>query len=93
MSDISFHDLSSIDAGQRADLLKRAEGDLSTFVEKVRPIIQSVRDEGDAALIRFAREFDKASVAEGELKVSEAEAAMRTPRIRRTENCSADPGC
>ncbi|RUU50184.1 histidinol dehydrogenase, partial [Mesorhizobium sp. M7A.F.Ca.CA.002.05.1.1] len=73
MSDISFHDLSSIDADQRASLLKRAEADLTVFVEKVRPIIQAVKDEGDAALIRFARELDKANVAEGELQVSEAE--------------------
>ncbi|KRB32454.1 MULTISPECIES: histidinol dehydrogenase [Mesorhizobium] len=73
MSDISFHDLSSLDASQRAGLLKRAEADLSAFVEKVRPIIQAVKDEGDAALIRFARELDKANVTEGGLKVSEAE--------------------
>ncbi|TIS85781.1 MAG: histidinol dehydrogenase, partial [Mesorhizobium sp.] len=73
MSDISFHDLSSLDATRRAGLLKRAEGDLSVFIEKVRPIIQAVRDEGDAALIRFARDLDKANVAEGGLKVSEAE--------------------
>ena len=73
MSDVSFHDLSSLDANQRAGLLKRAEGDLSDFVEKVRPIIQAVKDEGDAALVRFARELDKANVAEGRLKVSEAE--------------------
>ena len=73
MSDISFHDLSSLGADQRASLLKRAETDLSIFVEKVRPIIEAVRNEGDAALLRFARELDKANVADGNLKVSEAE--------------------
>ncbi|RRH97715.1 histidinol dehydrogenase [Mesorhizobium tamadayense] len=73
MSDISFHDLSSLGADQRASLLKRAEGDLSVFIEKVRPIIEAVRNEGDAALLRFARELDKANVADGNLKVSEAE--------------------
>ncbi|TSE03476.1 histidinol dehydrogenase [Mesorhizobium intechi] len=73
MSDISLHDLSSLDATQRASLLQRAEADLSVFVEKVRPIIQAVKDEGDAALIRFARELDKANVVEGGLQVSEAE--------------------
>src|SRR3569832_260879 len=73
MSDVSFHDLSSASAEQRANLLKRAEADLSVFVEKVRPIIEAVRTEGDAALLRFARDLDKADVAAGGLKVSEAE--------------------
>lgn len=73
MSDVSFHDLSSATPDQRANLLKRAEADLSVFVEKVRPIIEAVRTEGDAALLRFARDLDKADVAAGGLKVSEAE--------------------
>ena len=46
----------------RATLLKRAESDLSPFIEKVRPIIDAVRSEGDAALTRFTRQFDKAPV-------------------------------
>ncbi|TPI85318.1 histidinol dehydrogenase [Mesorhizobium sp. B2-8-9] len=73
MSDISFHDLSTLDADRRASLLRRAEADLSVFIEKARPIIEAVRTEGDAALLRFARELDKADVADGGLKVSEAE--------------------
>ncbi|TIT09355.1 MAG: histidinol dehydrogenase, partial [Mesorhizobium sp.] len=73
MSEISFHDLSSASAEQRASLLKRAEADLSVFVEKVRPILDAVRTEGDSALLRFVRDLDKADVAAGNLKVSEAE--------------------
>lgn len=73
MPDISFHDLSAMDKDARAALLKRAETDLSDFVEKVRPIIAAVRDEGDTALVRFARELDKADVVAGTLKVTEAE--------------------
>ncbi|GLS17422.1 histidinol dehydrogenase [Labrys miyagiensis] len=73
MSDISFHDLSRLDAGQRADLLRRAETDLSVFIDKVRPIIQAVKEEGDAALVRFAREFDKATVSKDGIAVTPAE--------------------
>ncbi|NJM29770.1 MAG: histidinol dehydrogenase [Rhizobiales bacterium] len=40
----------------------RAESDLSGFEEKVRPIIEAVKIEGDEALARFARDFDKANV-------------------------------
>ncbi|RWE28367.1 histidinol dehydrogenase [Mesorhizobium sp.] len=73
MPDVSFHDLSALGADERASLLKRAETDLSVFAEKVRPIIQAVKDEGDAALLRFAKELDKANISDGNLKVSEAE--------------------
>ncbi|ATU95694.1 histidinol dehydrogenase [Phyllobacterium zundukense] len=74
MSDIcSYYELSSLDATARANLLKRSEADLSSFTEKVRPIIQAVREEGDAALVRFARDLDKADVTAANLKVSEQE--------------------
>ena len=73
MSDVSFHDLSRLDEAARAALMKRSETDLSGFIEKVQPIIEAVRTEGDAALLRFARDLDKADVKPGGLKVSEAE--------------------
>jgi len=73
MPDISFHDLSAMDDNQRVALFKRAETDLSDFIEKVRPIIEAVKTDGDKALVRLARELDKAAVAEDGLKVSEAE--------------------
>jgi len=73
MPEISFHDLQTLSEDQRRNLLKRAEVDLSGFIEKVRPIIQAVRDEGDKARIRFVRELDKANVAEGGIQVSEQE--------------------
>jgi histidinol dehydrogenase len=81
MSDVSFHDLSLLNTEQRAALFKRAEADLSAFAEKVRPIIQAVKDEGDAALLRFAFELDKAYVAPGELKVSDAEFAAAFDKV------------
>jgi histidinol dehydrogenase len=59
---INLHDLSKLDAAQRAALLKRSEADIAPFLEKVRPIIEAVKNEGDVALARFAREFDKSPV-------------------------------
>ncbi|WP_426239428.1 histidinol dehydrogenase [Pararhizobium sp. DWP1-1-3] len=73
MSDVSFHDLSAFDAPSRAALLRRSETDLSSFMETVKPIIEAVRVEGDAALVRFARELDKADLDESRLKATEAE--------------------
>jgi histidinol dehydrogenase len=80
MSDVSFYEYAKLTAEQRAALLKRSEADLSGVIEKVKPIIEAVRTEGDAALARFARDFDKAeNVTEATLKVSpvEFDAAFR----------------
>ncbi len=73
MSDVSFHDLSALDAPSRAALLRRSETDLSGFMETVKPIIEAVRVEGDAALVRYARDLDKADLDESQLKATEAE--------------------
>lgn len=69
----SFHELSSLGAEGRAALLQRSETDLSGFMERARPIVEAVREEGDAALLRFARDLDKAEVAPGGLKATERE--------------------
>lgn len=60
--DVSLHDLSKLSPAQRAQLLVRSEADLGPIIEKVKPIIAAVKAEGDEALARFAREFDKALV-------------------------------
>lgn len=73
MANVSFHELSKLDAAGRGALLHRSETDLSGFIEKVKPIIEAVRTGGDAALVRFARELDKAEIDPRRLKVTEAE--------------------
>lgn len=66
-------ELAQLSPEARAALMKRSETDLAGFVEKVRPIIDAVRTEGDAALRRFARELDRVEAPLGDLKVSPAE--------------------
>ena len=74
MSDkISFYVLSELDNTSRSERLKRAESDLEPFLERVKPIIEAVRDEGDAALARFANEFDKSPVTADAIAASEAD--------------------
>jgi len=73
MTDVSFHDYSKLSADERAALLRRSEADISSFIEKVAPIIEAVRNDGDKALARFGRELDKADLDESRLKVSDAE--------------------
>ncbi|MFL5258396.1 MAG: histidinol dehydrogenase, partial [Hyphomicrobiales bacterium] len=83
---INIHELASISAEQRIRLLTRTEADLSSFEAKVRPIIDSVRKEGDRAVARFAREFDKAPVEPDGLAATPADfdAAERKlePKLR-----------
>ena len=73
MTDVSFYEYSKLSAEQQAALLRRSETDISSFIEKVAPIIEAVRTEGDKALARFGRDFDKADVSEANIKVSDAE--------------------
>jgi histidinol dehydrogenase len=57
---INFHELGELPHTHRQRLLTRTEADLEPFMAKVKPIIDAVRSEGDAALHRFAQQFDKA---------------------------------
>lgn len=61
--DIALHELAKMDATQRDSLLQRSEENLEPFIEGAKPIIDAVRAEGDAALARFAKTFDKADVS------------------------------
>ena len=69
----NLHDLATMTAAQRARLLQRTETDLSGYEDKVRQIIDAVRAEGDEALARFARDFDKAPVQANEIAATEAD--------------------
>lgn len=77
---VSFHELSRLGDAARARLLLRTEADLEPYFATVRPIIAAVRAEGDEALARFAREFDKAPVAADAIAATPADfdEAMRT---------------
>ncbi|EPE96944.1 histidinol dehydrogenase [Rhizobium grahamii] len=73
MTEVTFHDYSKLGGDEKAALLRRSETDISTFIEKVAPILEAVRTEGDRAVARFGRDLDKADVSEDKIKVTEAE--------------------
>jgi histidinol dehydrogenase len=55
-------------------LVKRSEADLSFFLDKAKTIIDAVRTEGDAALVRFGQELDRATpLTRDSLQVSDTE--------------------
>jgi histidinol dehydrogenase len=67
---VSRFELARLSPVERGRLLERAEADLAPFLDAVRPIVEAVRADGDHALVRFARELDRAEVAAGELRAS-----------------------
>jgi histidinol dehydrogenase len=54
--------LAGLSPEERARYLTRTESDLGPYLEKVEPIVAAVAEEGDEALARFTRQFDKAPV-------------------------------
>lgn len=47
MTSVSFYEYSKLNAEEKAALLRRSETDISGFIEKVAPILEAVRTEGD----------------------------------------------
>lgn len=70
---ISFWELEKLSKIQQEQLLQRTESDLSAYIHQVQPIIEQVKQQGDAALVDCAARFDGASLCISNLKVSEAE--------------------
>ena len=66
-------DTLSSDAHQK--LLLRTESDLGQYLETAKNIIKTVQEEGDKALVRFGRDFDKAQIDLDTIKVTEEEFA------------------
>lgn len=70
---IAIFELAGLSAEDRARLLIRSEEDLSTFEERVKPIIEEVRRDGDAALAKFGKRFDGADLSPDAIRTPEAE--------------------
>lgn len=60
---VNFVRLGGLSAEERRRCLARTESDLRPYLDKVAPIVDAVAAEGDEAVARFTRQFDKAPVA------------------------------
>lgn len=56
-----------------SNLLKRGKADISAIFNQVKKIISDVKEEGDSALLKYSKKFDKIDLNLSELKVSEKE--------------------
>ncbi len=70
---IHFYELSQLNAGQRARLMRRAEIAIDELIEYVRPIVRDIRERGDEALIEYMARFDKVQLSPEQLRVGSDE--------------------
>ncbi|MBN35182.1 MAG: histidinol dehydrogenase [Rhodospirillaceae bacterium] len=62
--------LAALSAAERAALCARGLIDVGDYLDRARPIVEAVRDEGDVALVRFAGAFDKVTMAAEQIRVA-----------------------
>lgn len=60
--------------------IRRRSRDLATVEKQARIIVDTVREEGDAALLRYSRELDRAEI-DGKLRVREEEVEQALARV------------
>jgi histidinol dehydrogenase len=70
---INFIELGRLSSAERQRLLIRTEADLSQILPRVQQIIDEVKQNGDRALIRFARELDGADIEKSGIAASKSD--------------------
>lgn len=55
---IQFWELDKISAAERAKIMRRAEQDISDLLPLAKEVSDDVRDNGDAAVVKYAKKFD-----------------------------------
>jgi histidinol dehydrogenase len=65
--------LSQMAAAEVAALKRRSGLDVEGLIPSVKPIVEDVKDRGDAALLEYTARFDGVHLSAAELKVSEEE--------------------
>ncbi len=58
MVDIQFFELDKLTNEQRHKIMRRSETDISELLPSTQKVIDDVRDNGDAAVVKYARQWD-----------------------------------
>ncbi len=69
--DINFYRWSDIDGVTKQRIMRRAQADIDSVCKIVQPIIDDIRDNGDEALRKYAKKFERADITN--IKASEEE--------------------
>lgn len=75
-SPLKRYALSELDASSLEELCLRPKIDFQSVFETVSPIIEAVDEDGDEALRRYTKQFDKADVADVCIRVPDEEPAL-----------------
>lgn len=59
---INFYHWNDTDAATKARIMRRSQANIDEMIATVTPIIEDVKARGDAALIDYAKKFDKAEI-------------------------------
>ena len=70
---IHFYELATLEAEQRQLLMRRAEIEIDELIEYVRPIIKTVRERGDEAVLECTAKFDRVQLDPAKLRVTREE--------------------
>lgn len=81
MSKINFYELKDLTTQDRENLLKRSSIALDEFKERVKPVIQAVKEEGDEAIVKFAKVFDKADITTSTIGATEEDFTLAFKNI------------
>lgn len=73
---IQFMELSALSAEQRTTLMRRAEQDISELLPLAKDVSDDVRDNGDEAVVKYARKFDAEGFTADLLKATPADFAQ-----------------
>ena len=76
--------IGDLDGGTRRLIFDRSSTSDTTLEEKTRRLLQSVREDGDAALFRFAREYDRVDLQSLQVDMDRCHEALRSldPALR-----------
>lgn len=58
MADIQFFELNKLTDEQRQKIMRRAETDISELLPSTQKVIDDVRENGDTAVVKYARQWD-----------------------------------
>src|SRR5260221_1949875 len=67
---IQVRELAKLSAAERSVLLRRAEQDIASLLPTAQKVIERVRQEGDAALVDFTRQFDAPNYTAANLRAA-----------------------
>ena len=68
---INFYNLSEISDADLNRIMLRSEADIKNVEQVVRPIIADIKENGDKAVIKYAKQFDSSDISQTGIKATE----------------------